>query len=96
MNIAYEVEALRKEKVNFAIQSLADVRRALILKYGNLTKAAQALGIHYNFLSNILGGRIYLVYAIQKLQQDLDLTDQQVLEFWPLLKKWPKEPRNYN
>lgn len=96
MNIACEVEALRKEKARFAIQSLADVRRALILKYGNLTKAAQALGIHYNFLSNILGGRIYLVYAIRKLQQDLNLTDQQVLEFWPLLKKWPKEPRNYN
>jgi hypothetical protein len=96
MNIAYEVEALRKEKARFAIQSLADVRRALILKYGNLTKAARKLEVNYHFLSHVLSGRIYYVYLIQKLQQDLNLTDQQVLEFWPLLKKWPKEPRNYN
>lgn len=96
MNIVYEVDALRKEKAKLAIQSLADVRKALIIKHGNLTNAAKNLGINYQFLSHILAGRIYLIYAIKKLQEDLHLTDQQVLEFWPLLKKWPKEPRNYN
>jgi len=93
VNVAHELEMLRKEKQKFAIQSLADLKKAVIWKYGSLTNAAQKLNVKYIFLSNVLNGRLFTLYIINKLQEDLGLTNQQVLQLWPLLKTWPKEPK---
>jgi len=88
-----ELNKFKQAKTNFKIITLKDVKTALMLKYGNLTKAAQVLNVNYQFLSHVLAGRIYYIYIVQAIQQDLGLTDQQVLEFWPLLKKWPKDTK---
>ena len=69
------------------------VKKILLLKYKSLTNAANFLGIKFNSLSNVIHGRHYTIYVIVAIQKDLGLTNEQVLEFWPLLGTWPKEGR---
>ncbi len=79
------IERLKNEH-----KSWTDIRRSLMFKYKSLGKAAKALGVTYICLSNVIHGQLYTVYVIEALQKDLNLTDDQVLTFWPLLGKWPK------
>lgn len=88
------LKELREAKANFTIKELKDVKKALLFKYGSLTQASLQLQINYIFLSHVLAGRIYLIHIIKKLQEDLNLTNEQVLQFWPLLKKWPKDKKS--
>lgn len=70
------------------------VRRALIIRHGDLTKAAADMAIDYLTLSHVINGRRCPVGVITAIQQDLNLTDNQVLDFWPLLRSWPRERAN--
>jgi hypothetical protein len=73
------------------IGSLRDVKRALIMKHGTLTKAANAMGVSFTRLSACIGGRECIVYVVVAIQRDLGLSDDRVLELWPLLRSWPRE-----
>ena len=75
------IPILRRKSIKFALQ----------LKYGNLTKASGQLKIEYCALSDTIAGRRHTINIIQAIQEDLNLTDEQVLEFWPLLGHWPKK-----
>ncbi|MEJ5361123.1 MAG: hypothetical protein WHV26_03585 [Spirochaetota bacterium] len=88
------IQNLKEAKHNFKVTQLKDIKKALIFKYGSLTNASEILQVNYIFLSHVLAGRIYYVYIIKKLQEDLNLTNEQVLQFWPLLKKWPKDKKS--
>jgi hypothetical protein len=69
------------------------LRIALILKHGSLTKAAENLDIQFIRLSSVINGRENTVALITAIQFDLSLTDDQVLNLWPLLKIWPRQSR---
>ena len=69
------------------------LRAALIMKHGSLTRAAENLNIPFGRLSAIVNGRENSIAQIAIIQSDLGLTDEQVLELWPLLKTWPKKSR---
>ncbi len=69
------------------------LRVALIKKHGSLTVAAEALELPYPRLSAAICGRESLLYVVATLQSDLGLSDDQVLNLWPLLKKWPRKSR---
>jgi hypothetical protein len=71
--------------------SLRRVRAMLILKHGNLTRAAIDLGVTYIRISAALNGRENIAHIVAAIQQDLELTDEQVLALWPLLRRWPRE-----
>lgn len=70
------------------------VRLALIIRHGNLTKAAEDMTIDYLTLSQVINGRRCPVNVVKAIQHDLNLSDDQVLNFWPLLRSWPKEKSN--
>lgn len=69
------------------------LKRALKQKYGTLTQAAANLELPYDALSAVLGGRKSLFYVVGTLQNEFELSDKQVLEFWPLIKRWPRPDR---
>lgn len=71
-------------------QTLKQIRRMLILKHGSLTQAALELPAHYQILGDTLNGRRYTSGTIAAIQSDLELSDEDVLRLWPLLKRWPK------
>ena len=73
--------------------SLRKVRAMLILKYDTLTEASQSLRVPYNRVTDALAGRTIIVWIIRTIQDDLGLSNDQVLNLWPLLKEWPKEGR---
>jgi hypothetical protein len=74
--------------------SLKAVRQMLVAKHGgSLTAAASKLDLRFQRLSATLGGREQIVWIIEAIQNDLELSDEQVLNLWPLLKEWPKESR---
>lgn len=73
--------------------NLKRVRAMLLLKHGNLSQAAIALQVPYNRLSQAVNGRESLVWVITAIQQDLELSNHQVLTLWPMLREWPKEGR---
>lgn len=75
------------------VNSRVTLKRALMKKHGNLTLAAAALGVNYTRLSAIIGGREHIINAVAAIQRDLELTDEQVLTLWPLLRRWPRESR---
>jgi hypothetical protein len=58
-----------------------------------LSTAAKSLDVDYLNLSHVINGRLRLIYIVSAIQEDLGLTDAQVLEFWPLLRTWPRESR---
>lgn len=74
-------------------KSLNHVRTMLIVKYGSLSQAAVALQIPYMRLSHAVRGRENLIWVITIIQNDLDLSNDQVLALWPLLREWPKADR---
>lgn len=69
------------------------LRTRLILKHGNLTKAAERLGKNYQRISHALHGRDTTTHIIAAIQADQHLTNEQVLQLWPQLGEWPKEQR---
>jgi hypothetical protein len=75
------------------ITSSKRLRAALIKKHGSLTIAAYTLQVNFQRLSDTIWGRRYPINTISAIQQDLNLTNQQVLQLWPLLKTWPRERR---
>jgi hypothetical protein len=44
-------------------------------------------------LIDTLAGRKYIFSIIDILQDEFGLTNEQVVEFWPLVKEWPKKSR---
>lgn len=91
--LAAEVDYLRKQMSDFKITTRKDVKKALKLKYGTLSSAAEELGIVYQMLSDTLHGRRHIFQIIDILQDEFGLTNEQVVEFWPLVKEWPKKSR---
>lgn len=75
------------------INKLVDVKKALVLKHGSVTDASRTLAIPYNHLSDIVNGRRHYPSFVAIIQNDLQLSDTQVLRFWPLLGVWPKASR---
>ena len=73
--------------------SLRKIRTMLILKYGTLTEAGHRLQVPYPRIGGALSGRESIVWVIRTIQDDLNLSNDQVLNLWPLLKEWPKEGR---
>ena len=95
MNTAAQstITTLRKELKDLKISDRDKLRRALIIKHGSLTKAAENLELPFSSLSDVIGGRKNLIYIIATIQVDLDLADNQVLQLWPLLRTWPRKSR---
>jgi hypothetical protein len=69
------------------------LRRALVKKHGSLTRAAESLGVNYTRLSATIGGREHIINTVAIIQDDLELSNEQVLTLWPLLRTWPRESR---
>jgi hypothetical protein len=74
------------------IAELSDLRRLLKIRFGSLQSAASELEINYKNLSDTLRGRLNVISHIRKLQSYFGLSDLQVLEFWPSLRVWPRDP----
>lgn len=90
ITLAADIDFMRSQVKNFKILNRRDLKRALILRYGSLSNAAMEMGINYQTLSDTLNNRRYAITVVSALQREFGLSDQQVLEFWPLLKTWPK------
>jgi hypothetical protein len=98
---AQAFEAMRNLKTDARRTTWRDIqiinrerlKEAIIRKYGSLTKAAEVLSIDYILLIHLLSGRRQQFESIRTIQADLELSDEQVLKLWPLLKTWPKESR---
>ena len=88
-----QLKALATQIRQISVKSREDIKRALLFKHKSLTKAATKIEVSYIGLSHVIHGRHYIVHIIQALQKDLNLTDDQVLEFWPLLRTWPKKSK---
>ncbi|MBE7439099.1 MAG: hypothetical protein HS115_11630 [Spirochaetales bacterium] len=69
---------------------LGAIKRKLKAKHGNFTRAAQNLGISYTHFAHVLGGRLQVIWMVQRIQEDLELSDADVLRLWPLLRRWPR------
>jgi hypothetical protein len=74
-------------------KNLKLVRTMLIAKHGSLTQAASSFEMPFFRLSAAISGREQLIWVIETIQNDLELSDNQVLNLWPLLKVWPRESR---
>jgi hypothetical protein len=83
----------RRDWRSISPKNLKAIRTMLIIKHNSLTQAAKTLGVLYPRLSNTINGREQTVYAVEAIQNDLELSDNQVLNLWPLLKSWPRESR---
>ena len=90
ITLAADIDFMRSQVKNFKITNRRDLKRALILRYGSLSNAAMEMGINYQTLSDTLNNRRYVINVVSAIQKEFGLSDQQVLEFWPLLKTWPK------
>lgn len=90
----HESTARMEHGKSLPITERRHVRRALIIRHGDLTKAAMDLGVNFQSLSDIIGGRRHTIEIVTAIQHDLNLSDDQVLNFWPLLRSWPKEKTN--
>ena len=86
-----QLKALATRIKQIPVNSREDIKRALLFKHKSLTKASVAIKVNYIGLSHTIHGRIHYADIIQALQKDLNITDDQVLEFWPLLRTWPKK-----
>jgi len=69
---------------------LGAIKRRLKAKHGNLTRAANNIGLPYNSFINAIAGRYQYVSLLEPIQQDLELSDADVLRLWPLLRRWPR------
>ena len=78
---------------NILITNRSRLRAALILKHGSLTQACTNLGVGFAPLSDVLHSRRHNRNVVEAIQADVGLSDDQVLDFWPLLKRWPREER---
>jgi hypothetical protein len=90
ITLAADIDFMRSQVKNFKILNRRDLKRALILRYGSLSNAAIDMGVNYQMFIETLAGRRYAITVVSALQREFGLSDQQVLEFWPLLKTWPK------
>ena len=75
-------ETLNAER-RIVIQSSADVKKALMLRHGTLSKAARDLDVPYNQLSDVLNGRLRTSYILAAFKEDLSLTDAQIDALFP-------------
>ena len=78
-----------------AVTSLCALRINAMSRYGQkkqpyLTVMAEKYGVRYSFLSDVLNGRQHLSYIVAAIQKDFNLSDEQVLACWPLLRRWPR------
>ena len=65
------------------------IRNRLRHKHGSLSNAARNLDINYKRLSETLSIREFNHRVIAAIQNDLGLTDSEVLEHWPMLAREP-------
>ena len=61
-------------------------------KHLGITRAAIDFGIDLCNLSRVIKGYSYTVWIVQSIQDDLGLSNKQVLQLWPQLKEWPRLP----
>lgn len=87
------VTTLSREVKNLKVTDRDTLRRALILKHGSLTVAAENLSVPFQAVSDVISGRRNNICVMAAIQSDLGLTDSQVLHLWPLLKSWPRKSR---
>lgn len=73
--------------------SLNHVRAMLLIKHGSLSQAAVTMQMPFVRLSMALNGRENIVWIVAAIQRDLELSNDQVLALWPLLREWPKADR---
>ncbi len=83
----------RQEARQFSISSRQHIKKALLKRYDTLTEAAEKAGLSYARLMATIAGRESNFTAIEALQSELGLTNEQVLEFWPLVRRWPRKER---
>jgi len=88
-----EVGYLREQARDFKITTRKDIKKAIKLKYGTLSSAAEEMGVVFQMLSDTLHGRRHIFQIIDILQDEFGLSNEQVVEFWPLVKEWPKKSR---
>jgi hypothetical protein len=70
-------------------KSLRSILKRKFLGLGNAAKFFD--GDMGNF-TNIIYGTKSTIRVIQSIQTDLGLSNKQVLQLWPQLKEWPREP----
>ena len=75
------------------VENRKTLRTVLLVKHGSITDAAVRLNVSYQVFSDTIGGRRYVSSIVAKIQADLELTNEQVLALWPLLKSWPREAK---
>jgi spore maturation protein CgeB len=89
-----EIENL-KQSFSFdpkEIKNHKKLKEVLKRKHLGLTRASINFGMDIRNFSLIINGHGYTVWIIQSIQTDLGLSNKQVLQLWPQLKEWPREP----
>ncbi|GAB4219553.1 MAG: hypothetical protein Kow00102_03170 [Spirochaetota bacterium] len=76
------------------INTLEELKAFIIFKYKKISNASKQFGVDYTLLCQTLSGLKRNIYIINTLQTELCLTDEQVLQLWPLLKTWPKNKKS--
>jgi acyl dehydratase len=71
--------------------SLGALKRRILAKHGTLTAARNRLRVNaLTTLGDVLAGRSNHPAIVAAIQRDQGLSDDQVLELWPLLRAWPR------
>jgi len=86
-------EARRITWRDIPITDKEKLRTALIMKHKSLTEAGVSLNVGFPQLSDVLNSRRQTIHVIKAIQADLNLSDEQVLKFWPLLRAWPRKSK---
>lgn len=68
------------------------LRNVLRKKHKGLGNAARFFYIDARNFSTIIWGVSSTIRVITAIQKDLNLSDEQVLQLWPQLQVWPREP----
>ena len=77
---------------NMPADNLKLLQRRLMAKHNSMPNILVALQIRSaSNLKHVLANRECYPAYIAAIQNDQELSDEQVLKLWPLLKTWPKE-----
>ncbi|MCB1156043.1 MAG: hypothetical protein H7A25_22355 [Leptospiraceae bacterium] len=89
------LDATAKKAFNFDPKTITNhktLKSVLRRKHLGIAKASITLGYEFaNFSSCVRGDRA-IIPIITAIQADLGLSDEQVLQLWPQLRVWPREP----
>ena len=93
MRQAINIEQLKQFDFNpREITNHKILRDVLKRKHLGLTTAAINFGLDIRNFSRVIRGYGYTVWIVQSIQDDLGLSNKQVLQLWPQLKEWPRLP----